>query len=302
MLKQIGPRANVGLTTCGLASSPVLENQSNTETGLLATAFFWLSLGAALVPLQPGSKHIVRTFGAHGAQILTPLAARAWFGLKRCNLGIVLGGLPGLVCLDFDRADLYEAWRAGPGAGVTTRTERTANGYHVFFTATRLPPGQPVAGLEVKTAGVVTAAPSVHPSGAVYQVICAGPISSLRPEHLTPPFFSLSSTAIIERRRPQARPTGTDLVTRIKQARPIADEMARLFPHVQLSGGGRWRHGPCPFHEDRRASFWIDTERNTWGCLAASCPQNGTHDVINLIALQAGLSVSEAIKQLVQEA
>jgi len=50
----------------------------------------------------------------------------------------------------------------------------------------------------------------------------------------------------------------------------------------------------CPFHDDKEPSFWIDTDRNLWGCHA--CGVRG--DVINLYARLKGLTNTEAIREM----
>lgn len=283
--------------------------QSNIVRGPLATAFWWLALGVSLVPIQPFSKCNVRGFGAHQAQIITPEAARVWWGNRRANLGIVLGGLPGLICLDFDDWALFEAWRSGPGQNVQTRIEKTPRpGAHVFFVTTNPPTGKPVKGLEVKTSGVVVAAPSLGESGAAYELLSPGPITSFRSDYLPIAFFSLSKPK--EPARPRSMPRGlrgNNLAKAIKQARPVADELARLFPQLVLKGNGQFKRGRCPFHDDEHASFWVNTESNLWGCLANSCRMSEAstgkraHDVINLYAAAHGLTSAEAVRAMAGE-
>jgi hypothetical protein len=218
---------------------------------------------------------------------------------NRYNLGIILGGHVGLMCLDIDDRDLFEAWQLGPGANVHTRIEATARAGHVFFVTTIPPAGRPARGLEVKTSGVVMVAPSTN-GDFRYQVVNDGPITSFRLAYLPEPFFSLSQPTTATRARgPQA--TGGDLLARIKQAHPIRDEVLCYFPRLRLHGAGRYQHGRCPFHDDRRASFWVDNDLGLWGCMASSCPQRGTHDVINLVAAARSISLREAIRMLARD-
>lgn len=286
-----------------------LHEQGNTVPGLLASAFWWLGLSVALVPLQPRSKHKVKGYGAHQQQVITPQAARIWWGNRSANLGVVLGSLPGLVCLDFDDLEVFQAWRDGPGAEVSTRIELTPRpGIHVFFVTTRPPVGHPIKGLEVKTSGVIVAAPSVGENGAPYSVLSPGPITSLRSSYLTPAFFSFSQSPTLARPAPRARaPRGKSLIADIKQARPIADELAILLPGLVVHGPGQFKRGCCPFHHDEHASFWVNVESNLWGCLAASCPYSESNsgkrafDVIDLYAAVHRLEVKEAVRSMARE-
>jgi len=264
----------------------------------------WLSRGAELVPAQPGSKHLVAGFGSRGSRIATHADAAAWLVERRCNLGVLLGGR--FACLDFDTWQAYGDWRHGPGYEVQTVIERTARGAQVFFELasphqTRVGPG-----FEFKASGVVMCAPSVHPTGAIYSRLTDFPIPLLDQSHL-PISFSLSKC-----RRPSPKlafpaasklsskvavgPIG-GLIAHIKAAVSIAD----LLPTIQLTGAGRYRSARCPFHDDHRASFWIDTERQLWGCMAAICPQRGTHDVVSLYVALNGCDVRRAIRALAKD-
>jgi len=260
-------------------------------------ALDWLARGAELVPAQPGSKHLVAGFGSRQAHITTSDDVRAWLVERQCNFGVVLGRL---ACLDFDDWRAYGDWRHGPGCDVQTVIERTARGAHVFLELASSMPSRVGPGFEFKASGVVMCAPSVHPSGGIYSRLTDYPIPRLDTSHL-PISFPLSIPA-----RPSSKPAmpaapskttmgAGGLIARIKAAVKLTD----LLPSgMQLTGAGRYRAARCPFHGDRRASFWIDTERQLWGCLAAGCPQRGTHDTINLYAALNGCTLREAISAL----
>jgi DNA primase len=74
------------------------------------------------------------------------------------------------------------------------------------------------------------------------------------------------------------------------------DVLARFAPasFATIKGAGRYRSARCPFHEDKKPSFWIDTELQIWGC--HRCGIKG--DVINLFSKLAGKTNGEAIKEL----
>jgi len=263
----------------------------------IALALDWISRGAELVPVQPGSKHLVAGFGARQAHITDSDGVRAWLVDRRCGFGVVLGRF---ACLDFDTWQAYGDWRHGPGYEVQTVIERTARGAHVFFElASPMPPRVgPV--WEWKTSGVVICAPSRHPFGVAYERLTDYPIPLLDTSQL-PVSFSLSiparpsSKPALPAATPQTTMGARGLIVRIKAAVPITD----LLPSgLQFAGAGRYQSARCPFHDDRRASFWVDTERRLWGCMAVSCPQHGTHDAINLYAALNGCTLREAVSAL----
>jgi len=270
----------------------------------------WLARGAELVPAQPHSKHLVAGFGARQAHITTSDDVRAWLGERQCNFGVVLGlGLHPLCCFDFESWQAYGDWRHGPGHAIDTVIERTARGAHVFFELASPLTSRVGPGWEFKTSGVVLCAPSLHPSGGSYQRLTDNSIPPLV-DALLPNSFPLSVPARASSRTtiPAGRGRGTcttpdttmgagdGLIARIKAACPLTD----LLPFA-LTGAGRYRSAPCPFHEDHKAHFWADTERQLWGCLSTRCPQYGTHDVINLYAALNGCELRAAIRALASE-
>lgn len=292
--KDKAPAATAEAHTHGELGRPA-NTQSQYST--FSAACYWLSLGAELVPLYPNSKAIMRGFGVHGRRINDKSKAHEYFVTKGCNLGVLLSGLAGLICLDFDDPELFWQWRNSAGANARTRIERTKRGYHVYLATTLDWEGRSIVGLEVKQKGVVTVAPS-KVGGTVYTLEgdtdC---ITSMLREYLAPPFFSLS---IPHKPNQPAKHWARhyDLIARIKATYPIGQTLALYYPDVNPRGKGRFQHGRCPFHQDRRASFWIDNQLNTWGCMASSCPQHGTHDVINLIAIANSLTNGEALRML----
>ena len=258
----------------------------------LTAATAWLERGAALVPVQPKSKRVIGGFGSHQLRLTLLSELSFWLADRDCNFAVVLSA-PGFVCLDFDDCGAYAAWRSGPGASYQGVIDKTARGYHVFFRAVGPVASCVAGGVELKTAGLALCAPSVGPTGFVYQQLTHCPIPALEGARL-PAFSPLSEPPCALPAASACFPFGSDLLTRIKASVPVLS----LLPEVKLAGRGRYKHACCPFHKDERASFWIDSHRNLWGCLAASCPQRGTHDVINLYAALAGVTLREAIRQL----
>ena len=250
---------------------------------MLDVALSWLARGVELVPCQPGSKYLVPGFGPRSRRITGAAEAQSWFGDRQANMALVTGG--GLVVLDFDDKPTYAAavdrW---PGLG-QTYTESTRRGFHVFVAGDSA--SGIVEGIEVKGSGsVIVSAPSVV-AGVAYRVEVPGAIAQV------PVNFPLLSESLF--RLPPVRPVasvgGADVLARVKAGYSILELAEGL---TRLTGGPRWFHGRCPFHDDGRASFWVDAERGLWGCYA--CNVKG--DVINLWARSKGQTVRQAIKAM----
>lgn len=303
--KQTAPTATVRATSTSALASTHSHSDFSTTRGRLATAFFWLDLGAALIPLQPDSKFMVAGFGPYRAHVLTAFEARKWFGARACNLGVVCAGA--LVCIDFDSPISYTLWRESKqGIGLITRIEQTWRGVHVYLFVDQLPArGTRIdyPDTELKMLGAaVTAAPSTV-YGAPYTVLCD--TAPARVENLSKFFPLLSPTP--KPNAPAPLPTAPNL--RATGNTPVAIAKARLNIlaiaremvmglHSSDRGAGRWYAGRCPFHEDLSPSFWIDTQRGLWGCHSPNCQHHRGGDAINLEALRRGLSVGEVVRQL----
>ncbi len=273
-------------------------------------ARWWLSLGAALVPLQPRSKYIVAGWGPGLRRISDESTARAWFLDRACNVGLVLDGF---VCADFDQAQAFESWCAGVGVDVSTLVEATARGVHVYWRAGEGLRGGAGEGCEFKASGVVTVAPSVHQSGAVYRVLSDAPVATLMAEDAAR-LFPFTSKAVTgdglmreEKRRAVVRgvAAGLGLVARIKDAWHVEDEAVAAGVDLR-PGRGAVLVGCCPFHSDEQPSLWVNVERQRWGCYSPHCPTNAggeaAHDVINWRAYRRhGGDVRAAIVELAGE-
>ena len=276
---------------------------------LFNRAKWWLSQGVELVPIRTGTKALVRGYGSTLRHVTNEHEAWLWFDKLKVNLGVVCGGFIGLTCIDFDVAQAYDNWRSGPGQTLQTLIEKTARGYHVFFTSEQLP-SVLTSTVELKASGIVMAAPSIHPSGKPYEIVSNDPLARLNQTEVITffPFVSalLNSLATLpqqpETPRPQSElPKGNDVVSRIKAARLVSQE-ARLL--TDLRGYEGHFYGRCPFHEDKQPSFWVDDEAGLWGCYAPSCPTNENgraHDVINLRMMSKNIAIRDAIRELAAE-
>lgn len=269
-------------------------------------ACWWLRLGVPLLPLKPQSKQLQPGFGLRQACVVDPSSAGRWFLHTDANLAVLLGGSTGLIVVDWDDEPAYHHWCATLGAGVTTLTERTPRGFHLFFFARPLPAAIPsaalsLAGCELKTGGACAVAPSCHPSGQLYRRLHPPPIASLDLARasslfpfLSPPPKPLHDIA------PRRTPPATGLLDRIKAARPTLDEMHEAGL-VLSPGGPHTLVARCPFHDDHSPSLWLYSFSGLWGCNRPDCRAAGIHDVINFRAFLRGISNRAAIRQLADE-
>jgi len=265
-------------------------------------ACWWLSLGVALLPLKPRSKHLQPGYGLHKARISDVPFARQWFLTTDANLAVLLGPPSGLVVADWDDQASYLRWRATDGAAVSTLAERTPRGVHFFFFAHGLPSAAG-EGCELKTRGVCAVAPSIHPSGQRYRILHAAPIAALDAA-LAGVLFPFLSDHVAPRPPRDARrcrdaaPAG--LVEQIKAARSTLAEMHDVGV-ILVPGGPNTLVGRCPFHDDHAPSLWLYPDSGVWGCNRPDCRAAGVHDVINFRAFWRRISLRAAIRQLADE-
>jgi hypothetical protein len=148
------------------------------------SALSWLDRDFAVFPLKPRGKKPLGSLVPHGLKEASRDHAviRDWWRREpKANIGIVTGAGHFVVDLDDAEAVSWFANACGRHGGAKTLTVRTARGFHVFFacgaevpsSAARIAPGVDVRG----KGGYVVAAPSVHPSGAVYTIARDLPIA-----------------------------------------------------------------------------------------------------------------------------
>ena len=261
---------------------------------LIESAIYWIALGVDLVPVQPGSKHVVSGFGAYRRRVRDESDARFWWQSRRAGLAVVCGSgpVPGLVVLDFDNPALYHRWQSGAGSAADSYTVQTPRGYHVHIWSDAAGVVG-VDGLDVLGAGrVAVTSPTagdrdVGPARSIHSVKSLDRLPLLSKEKVR----SGSSLSIDAGGR-----DGDDLISAIKAAYPIRQfaEDSGIVLRSSDRGRGRWFAGRCPFHDDIHPSFWIDSARGLWGC--HSCGLVG--DVVNLYARLHRTSVRIAINEL----
>jgi hypothetical protein len=271
-----------------------------------AAALAWLMNGFRVLPVQPNSKILVAGFGLYRGQLTLDDAdaVRFWFQDRSLNLAVL--SPDGFAVLDFDDAGVYHHWRTAQPEAARSYTEKTPRGgAHVFIRLV----GEPVTftgiqGLELKR--VVLAYPS-RVGGKPYEPLnrAEGRILEIDIQK------ALQGFGAMGRPKPQPQPPARVLgfpvvmqghklgiITEAKQKWPILNYLIYFAPRLRLAGSGRWRSGLCPWHEDKRASLWVDSERGLWGCHA--CGAHG--DVINWHARLKGYDIPRAARDLLKMA
>ncbi len=269
--------------------------------GNLDAAIWWIARGAAVLPVQPGSKYLVKGFGPNLDRITKPDDAAEWFTPgNRFNLAILPP--PGLLALDFDNPSLYVQWaEQAPVELVTTYTETSPRGWHVFAWCKLPAHAQLVPGVEVKR--VIVCAPSVigafryTPLDRTARIVTwddiAGGFGSLLLSPSPTPPGANSKRDDACRRSFEGSQAG-NLVERTKASHDLVKQVSTLTFIKPRNGDNRWWEGVCPWHDDHRPSLWVDAERRTWGCFA--CGAHG--DLINWYAMQHKIPLRQAIREL----
>jgi DNA primase len=83
-----------------------------------------------------------------------------------------------------------------------------------------------------------------------------------------------------------------DTVSEIKSRSDIAEFIGQ---YTKLTRSGKTLKGLCPFHSEKRGSFFVYPEQQTWHCFG-SCGTGG--DIFSFIMKKEGLSFGEAVERL----
>jgi hypothetical protein len=260
-------------------------------TSTFVVAHLWLSRGFKLLPCQPGTKRLVKSFGPVAGRVLLAEDVNYWFRDRGANLAVIAG--PDSIILDFDQVEIYESWAAGwPDLAGSYCENTPRGGRHVFLSLIE-PGGLVVPGLirgvEVKRFCMV------HPSkigGGTYDILNPGPIFNVSVEtvkkSLEPFFEPGQSNQPDTTGKPGGLPRASHgvnnglrqnrgILARVKAAWPILEYLAYFEPRLRLEGKGEWLSCLCPWHDDHNPSMRINTVTNTWRCFA--CGSHG--DVVN---------------------
>ena len=285
----------------------------------LEAAQSWIGAGFSVIPIGYRSKRpafdalkLTRSTAADGhlsweqykSHAASPQELQLWFGGPRRNIGVVTGW-NGLVVLDFDQRDAYDAWlgwthaAGGRAASIAAGTYRvrSARGVHVYLMCDEPVESYQVGNIDVKASwGYVLAPPSVHPSGHEYQG-CGGQIMRCS---------RLAEVFPFERVPANALPAGQSLTDDPWEAATHAVECGgvgavdrakaalRIEDLLHLDPRHRRQKVLCPLHGDHDPSMMVDLDKQTfkcWGCGAFG-------DVLDLVAGMQQITIREAIAQL----
>jgi len=264
--------------------------KSQTLTRRERAALWWFKRDFFVLPVQPNSKKLVPGFGVYQDKITTPERVHQWFGERSLSNLAVCGTQTSLI-LDFDDPDLYRFWADKFPNESRTYTEQTPRGgYHVFAHTWRrdLIGVSLIKGVELKRVVVVSPSkvdnkPYIRGAG---ELLDLDAILVLSP---------LSQVAIISHSPRVDIIHAKGKLQKIKSAFSCLSLIQAAKPDVKIPRSSRrFITVPCPFHEDAEPSFWIDTDRNLWGCHA--CGTRG--DVINLYARLKAITNNEAIRAM----
>ncbi|WP_322805849.1 bifunctional DNA primase/polymerase [Thermanaerothrix sp.] len=279
---------------------------------VLTEAIKWFGLGVSVIPVRNQSKVAAIRWQAYQNRLPTPDEIVHWFGrpLFR-NYGVLCGKRheqPGyLVVLDFDVLDAGVSWLLS--MGWVTYTVATARGLHAYFLTEQPAETVHFEGGDIKGSGYVLGAGSIHPSGAVYNVLNDAPILGVRsirdvmPDLPEPVKREPKTFPILSKPEPKdaweaAEYQRPNLIETIKARFSILDFLPDLHLRKTSQSGHLWITR-CPLHDDHTPSMWVDTEHQICGCFAG-CNNRRPMDVINLAAQLWNCSNAEAIDRLRQ--
>lgn len=289
----------------------------------LENAKQFLSMGIAVIPLrhrgkEPESAMMGGTWERYKAQLPTEYDLIRWLGSGWQNYGVVMGW-NNLAVIDFDNADVFEIWQ---GYFKMIRRVydqpyivRSARGAHVYITLPGEYQNSKRVGVDIKVHGYVAGPGSVHPSGVTYtpeateyQFPEVYDLDTLLPPELFPPVTPSESQSVVnplpvvftgqteyDPFEAAGRANSMDLVSVVKASVRIED----VFPdRIKTSADGRWWAAKCPFHDDKRPSFWIDTRLQLCGCQVCGMKPM---DAINLYARMNHMSESNAVSAMAEK-
>ena len=300
---------------------------------LLETAIKWKSNGISTIPIQFRDKKPISRLLPDGkwesykTTLPTDTELTRWFSSSLRNIGLVVGWQH-LLVVDFDNLDSYKKWllwcarKGGIAEEVSSRSYLvyTSRGVHVYVYTSNTELNRKLPGIDIKAqGGYVLIPPSIHPSGVVYSspnekapIMRINELSDIIPGELlldetNNTEYQNSALGNVLKSVSRSRvddpwasavdvPDPTiDLIQQIRSRHSVVD----YFPDARkTSRDGRWLRAKCPFHDDKNPSFWIDTVRGLCGCFGGCTPK--ALDVINLHARLHGVSLKEAVRDLVK--
>lgn len=197
--------------------------------------WYCFSCGFSVIPLKPRSKQ--RLLAGTTFQTWYPRDdhLKKWFCTPQpYGIAIVPGEVSGnLVILDFDEFSVYQVWASLVPGALECPIVQSARGVHVYVRLQTMPFSQSFTdgmfeGLifgQIIARGTITAPPSVHPSGHVYQWAGGDP------RHV--PVYDHLSSIGIERVEPERRPAEKPLHKRPVNAEGIASIEAYVYAAIR---------------------------------------------------------------------
>ena len=262
----------------------------------LAAALRWLLAGIAPIPVRAGGKDALIRWRRFQTELPSAADVRAWWRRWPDASVAIVCGWRGLVVLDFDEFSAYLRWRAN--CDLQTREVRTVRGRHVYFFTDDPVSCDAPGWCELRGPGrYVLVPPSIHPSGARYEVSRAAPIA-----HVGSLAEVLPAGAIGARRESYKIPGLPGVPGALAEVKASASLLNTVGAIVRLrssdGGQGRWWIGLCPFHDDHHPSLWIDVARGRWGCHKPECKAHRSGDVLDFAAMLRGVTVAVAARDL----
>jgi len=303
----------------------------------LSTALEFRAMGIATIPLrhrgkEPESGMMGGTWERYKTQLPTGYQIRNWLFSDWQNYGVI-AGWNNLAIIDIDNPDALAVW-LDYFAMINKHVEvvpqpymvQTRRGAHIYVKLFGNYNNQKRQGVDVKVHGYVVGPWSTHPSGAVYTPITTEyqfpeifDLNTLLPVELFPHVavpavpiampqmaftlqsspqedydpFAVASTMVTDDKKQGVG--GEDLITKVKSYVRIENLFPDAFP---TSGDRRWLACKCPFHDDHKPSFWIDTLQQLCGCQVCAMPPM---DAINLYSRMHNMDVSASVSAMAKE-
>lgn len=277
---------------------------------------FFHNAGFSVVPLEYGSKKPLVKWSPYQQEKPKQNDVIRW-SQQHVNLGIVTG-FNNLTVIDFDDFTEYTKWMTWiaklPNYRLFRRafTVRSRRGVHVYFRTLQPERNRHIGKIDIKGRyGLVTGPGSIHESGVVYTPLTQffiptiEALSDILPARLLlsdpevhPAIQTLDVSSSFISDPWEAAMHGfdalpdDDLITKIRKTFTIE----QFFKAPLCKSGDHFYITQCPFHDDQKPSFWIDTEHQVCNCFVCNFPK--PLDVINLYGILYGLNNRDAILTL----
>lgn len=289
---------------------------------ILDVAMKWKDFGVSPIPIMRQSKRPLVKWTEYQERIPNNDEIKNWFSNDRLNLGLVCGGLPNMVVLDFDNLKNYYGVvstlkKASMSVIEQTYRVMTSRGIHVYLSSS-----QPESTTRIKSitldikakGGYVLTPPSIHPDGAQYTELggaiqridsVADILGNRFNENVVAECVRMEQKTEIEQMAKEELKKGSSFFEKLyvlKKYMNIID-IANMFTYMQCTtADGRWWYGRCPHpcHEDRHPSFRIDAAYGIGKCLsycALNTPKG--FDLLDLYCACTGKNNKQALDELV---